>query len=71
MTVPITCWLVAAYYAARAGGPAGIVRALRDPQTPRWAKVALGLCALPIPGPVDELVAAAILARLARRRAEQ
>lgn len=66
-TVVIAAWLVGAYYAVCSGGPAGIVRALRDPDVGGGWKVALALCALPIPGPVDELAAAAILRHLARR----
>ena len=65
-TCALAGWVVAAYYGARAGGPVGSLRALRHPATPRRYRVALALCALPIPGPVDELMAAAILARLAR-----
>jgi len=64
-TLTLTAWIVAAYYAARAGGPLGIARALRDPNVPRRYKAALILCALPVPGPLDELLAAALLARIA------
>jgi hypothetical protein len=66
-TLLLAGWLVALFYGVRAGGPRAIVRALRDPRVPRRYKVALALCALPIPGPVDEIVAVALLARIARR----
>ncbi|MGI8802426.1 MAG: hypothetical protein ACR2KV_09675 [Solirubrobacteraceae bacterium] len=33
---------------------------VRDPRVPRWANVALGVCFLPIPGPLDELGAVAL-----------
>jgi hypothetical protein len=65
-TITLSGWIVAAYYGMRAGGPAAILRALRSPDVPRRYKVALAFCALPIPGPADELIAAALLARLAR-----
>lgn len=65
-TIILAGWMVAAYYSARAGGPGAVLRALRNPETPRRYKLLLALCALPIPGPVDELVAAAVLAKLAR-----
>ena len=32
-TLTLTCWIVAVIYTVRAGGPAAIVRALRDKQT--------------------------------------
>ena len=67
-TLTLAAWLVAAYYSARAGGPLAIVRAIRHPATPTHYRVALAVCALPIPGPLDELAAAAILARLAQRQ---
>jgi hypothetical protein len=70
-TLLLTGWLVAAYYGAQAGGPRGIVRALRSPHTPRHWKIVLAVCALPIPGPFDELVAAAVLAKLAREQARR
>jgi hypothetical protein len=66
-TVLLAGWLTAAYYTLRAGGPIGIIRALRSPDTPRRYKVALAVCALPIPGPIDELVAALILSKIAER----
>lgn len=66
-TLALAGWIVALIYTIRAGGPAGILRALRDPNTPRAYKVALAICALPIPGPIDELVAAYVLRRLAKR----
>jgi hypothetical protein len=65
-TILLAGWILAAYYGLRAGGPLAIVRALRSPDVPRRYKLALALCALPVPGPFDELVAAALLARLAR-----
>jgi hypothetical protein len=70
-TLLLTGWLTATYYALRAGGPAGILRALRCPHVPRRYKVVLALCALPIPGPVDEIVAAVVLAKIARKAAER
>ena len=67
-TLTLTCWIVAVIYTVRAGGPAAIVRALRDKDVPRRYKIVLAVGALPIPGPIDEVVAAAVLARIARRR---
>jgi hypothetical protein len=37
----------------------------------RWERIALALCALPLPGPTDELIAAAIMARVVRRARAQ
>jgi hypothetical protein len=67
-TLTLTCWIVALIYTTRAGGPVAIVRALRDKDVPRRYKIVLAVCALPIPGPIDEVVAAAVLARIARQR---
>lgn len=68
-TITIASGFVATYYGVKAGGPAAIVRELRSADTPRRYKVALALCALPIPGPVDEIVGVWVLNRLAARRA--
>lgn len=65
-TLILAGWLVAVFYMVRAGGPVALVRALRSPDVPAGYKIVLGLCALPWPGPADELVAAAVLAKLAR-----
>lgn len=70
-TLMLTAWIVAGYYSLRAGGPLGTLRALRSPHVPRRYKIVLAVCALPIPGPVDELVAAAVLAKIARTGSEQ
>ena len=67
-TILLTGWIVAGVYSIRAGGPIGIVRALRSEHVPRRYKVVLACCAAPIPGPFDELIAAAVLARIAARR---
>lgn len=69
-TLTLTGWIVAGYYTVQAGGPLRILAAVRSPHVPRRYKVALALCALPIPGPVDELIAAALLARIARMSSE-
>lgn len=69
-TLAIAGWLVAIRYMIAAGGPFAIFRALRDPDTPRGYKVVLALCALPIPGPVDDIVAALVLQRLAAQRGD-
>jgi hypothetical protein len=65
-TLTLTGWIVAVIYSIRAGGPAAIIRAIRHDKVPRRYKIILAACALPIPGPVDELVAAAVLARIAQ-----
>ncbi len=67
-TVILTAWIIAGYYSMRAGGPLATLRALRSPHVPRRYKLILAVCALPIPGPVDEIVAAAVLARLSQRK---
>lgn len=67
-TLSIAATLTASWYALRAGGPVAILRALRDPTVPRRYKIALALCALPVPGPLDELAAAWLLGRIAARR---
>jgi hypothetical protein len=66
-TVVIATWLVIGWYSLRAGGPGGVWRALRDPGVSVWWKVALLVCLLPIPGQLDNIIAAAILRRLSRR----
>jgi hypothetical protein len=66
-TITLAGWIVAAYYTVRTGGPVAIVRALRSEHVPRRYKIILALCALPIIGPFDELLAAAVLARIAAR----
>ena len=65
-TITLASWFTASYYVMRAGGPMAIGRALRNPNVPRRWKLVLALCALPIPGPADEIVAAAVLSKLAR-----
>ena len=67
-TLILTGWLVAGYYSFRAGGPIGILRALQSPHVPRRYKILLAVCALPVPGPLDEVVAAVVLARLSQRK---
>ena len=64
-TLILAGWIVATYYSFKSGGPLGIVRALRSPHVPLHYKVALAACLLPIPGSLDELVAALLLARIA------
>jgi hypothetical protein len=66
-TLTLAGWIVATFYMLRSGGPVAILRALRSPHVPRRYKFALALCALPVPDPFDELVAAALLAKLAQR----
>jgi len=46
-TCALAGWVVAAYYGARAGGPVGILRALRHPATPRRYRVALAIVRAP------------------------
>lgn len=70
-TIMLAGWIVAAYYSVRAGGPVAIVRALKSPRVPRRYKLVLAICALPIPGPIDELIAAAVLTRIASRTTEE
>ena len=65
-TLAIAGWLVAIRYSIKAGGLRGVIRALRSPDVPRRYKIALALCALPIPGPFDELAAALLLRRIER-----
>jgi hypothetical protein len=65
-TLTLTGWIVALIYSIRAGGPVAIIRAIRHEGVPRRYKIILAMCALPIPGPVDELVAAAVLAKIAQ-----
>lgn len=66
-TLALTCWIVALIYIIRAGGPIAIFRALGDKEVPKRYKIVLALCALPIPGPLDEIVAAGVLSRIAER----
>jgi len=65
-TLTLAGWIVALIYSIKAGGPVAIIRAIRHDKVPRRYKIVLALCALPIPGPVDELVAAAVLAKIAQ-----
>lgn len=64
-TLALAGWIACLLYAIRNGGPIAILRALRNPAVPRRYKIILALCALPIPGPVDEIVAGVVLARIA------
>ena len=50
-TVVLASWIVAAWYGLRAGGPRAVLRAVRDPATSPPYRVALAVCAVPIPLP--------------------
>lgn len=64
-TFALAIWLVMTYYAVtRRPKLSATIRAARP-----WERVALVALVLPLPGPLDELGAAALVARVQRRAA--